>query len=78
MPRRPKPEPDAPRFALGEFVRRRVKASSVGQVVAVVFLPGAVSYRVQFAEGQDEFYELELEAAEEPHQWAEGAGAEGE
>lgn len=74
----PKPQPDAPKFTFGDFVRRRVSKSSVGQVVAIIFWPGQSGYRVQFAEDVADCYELELERAQEPHEWTEGAGAEEE
>lgn len=64
--KRPRPDADAPTFSHGDFVRRKVAKHRVGQVVAIVFLSGSVTYRIQFSDHQEEFAGFELEACEEP------------
>ena len=58
--------PDAPEFAIGDFVRRRLRKSSVGQVVAIVFGIGSIAYRVRYGDECDEYEAYELEACDEP------------
>ena len=70
------PTPDAPRFAIGDFVRRRLAKSCVGQVVAIVFGAGSIAYRVRCEDDCDEFEGYELEAADEPSEQDLAAGAE--
>ena len=70
------PTPDAPQFAVGDFVRRRLRKSCVGQVVAIVFGAGSIAYRVRSEDDCDEYEGYELEAAQEPSEHDSMAGSE--
>ena len=70
------PSPDAPRYAIGDFVRRRLAKSCVGQVVAIVFGAGSICYRVRHEDDCDEYEGYELEATDEPSEHDRAAGAE--
>jgi len=70
------PSPDAPRFAIGDFVRRRLAKSCVGQVVAIIFGSGCVAYRVRHEDDCDEYEGYELEPAAEPSEHDSMAGSE--
>lgn len=72
----PRPAPDAPQFAVGDFVRRRLRKSCVGQVVAIVFGAGSIAYRVRSDDDCDEYEGYELEPAEEPSEQDSLAGSE--
>ena len=71
-----KPAPDAPQFAIGDFVRRRLRKSCVGQVVAIIFGIGSIAYRVRYEDDCDEFEGYELEPSEEPSEHDSMAGSE--
>ena len=70
------PTPDAPRYAIGDFVRRRLAKSCVGQVVAIVFGAGSIAYRVRHEDDCDEYEAYELEPAQEPSEQDSMAGSE--
>ena len=70
------PTPDAPRHSIGDFVRRRLSKSCVGQVVAIVFGAGSICYRVRYEDDCEEYEGYELEAADEPSEHDRAAGAE--
>ena len=70
------PAPDAPRYAIGDFVRRRLAKSCVGQVVAIVFGAGSIAYRVRQEDDCDEYEGYELEPTDEPSEHDCAAGAE--
>ena len=70
------PTPDAPRFAVGDFVRRRLVKAHVGQVVAIIFGSGCIAYRVRHEDDCDEYEGYELEAADEPSEHDCAADAE--
>jgi len=70
------PSPDAPRFAIGDFVRRRLAKSCVGQVVAIIFGSGCIAYRVRHEDDCDEYEGYELEPAQEPSEHDSMAGSE--
>jgi len=70
------PSPDAPRFAIGDFVRRRLAKSCVGQVVAIIFGSGSIAYRVRHEDDCDEYEFYELEGADEPPEPERSAGTD--
>jgi len=70
------PSPDAPRYAIGDFVRRRLAKSCVGQVVVIVFGAGSICYRVRHEDDCDEYEGYELEPAQEPSEHDSLAGSE--
>jgi len=70
------PSPDAPRYAIGDFVRRRLAKACVGQVVAIIFGSGCIAYRVRHEDDCDEYEGYELEATDEPSEHDSLAGSE--
>ena len=70
------PSPDAPQFAIGDFVRRRLAKACVGQVVAIIFGSGCIAYRVRHEDDCDEYEGYELEPTDEPSEHDSMAGSE--
>ena len=57
---------DAPVYAVGDFVCRRLDRRNAGQVVAIIFGLNSIAYRVRFADDLDEYEGYELIACDEP------------
>lgn len=62
---------DAVAFEIAQFVRRRLRPKTVGQVVAIIFGADGIGYRVQWIDDVTEHHAFELSAADEPAEFAE-------
>jgi hypothetical protein len=61
-----KPRADKVEHEIGDFVRWRLREDSIGLVVAIIFTPGAIGYRVQWEDSVEEHHGFELAACPAP------------
>lgn len=51
---------DKVEFEIGDFVRRRLVQDAVGQVIAIVFHPAGIGYRIQWEDSVEEHHGFEI------------------
>ena len=65
-----KPRADKVEHELGDFVRRRLKEDCVGQVIAIIFHPAGIGYRIQWEDAIEEHHSFEIRACPPPDETA--------